>query len=80
MMECQNLGRLDHEAFEPSWIFSTADAYVEMDLGQDSSSTEAEEVKMPQSFRRPWFKLNYPLPSRASLRLYRRPYFHLAED
>lgn len=80
MKECRILARLDPQNIEPSWVFSTADAYVEMDLGQEASIHLCEEENLPQNFRRPWFKINYPLQSNKSLRLFKRPYFHLAED
>jgi hypothetical protein len=80
MNDSHKLAYLDPTALEPSWVFWSADAYVEMDLGQESALFLQEDEKLPQNFRRPWFKLNYPLQSRASLRLFKRPYFHLAED
>lgn len=73
-------GQLDPDSFEPSWVFSTAEIYVDMDLGRNHSVHSLSEGDMPQKFRRPWFKLNYSLPSTNSLRLYKRPYFHIAEE
>ena len=74
------LGKIDSEAFEPSWVFSTAEIYVDMDLGKSPLERTPQDTDVPRKFRRPWYKLNYPLPSRTSLRLYKRPYFHIAED
>lgn len=80
MNKCPILAYLDPQALEPSWVFLMADAYVEMDLGQEASSHLSENENLPQNFRRPSFKLNYPLRSHATFRLFKRPYFHLVED
>lgn len=80
MKACQILAQMDLEVFEASWVFSTADAYVEFDLGQKPTHNREEDGILPQNLRRPSFRLNYPAAARAPLRLYKRPYFHLAED
>lgn len=74
MDRCHTIGTLDPRAFEPSWPFRAADVYIEMDLGED------QENQPRSTLRRPWYKLNQQRPERTELRLFRRPYFHLAED
>lgn len=71
--------QFSNDFFEPAWPYDVDDSYMELDLGAD------QEEKLKQEgayivFKKPWFKQNYRHIAQKNLRLYRRPYFHVAEE
>lgn len=70
---------INEELFEPAWPYDMDDSYMQLDLGAE----EEEKLKKEGAFfvfKRPWFKQNYRHSAKKNLRLYRRPYFHVAEE
>lgn len=72
---------INEDIFEPAWPYDMADTYMEQDLGHEHGDSESHDA--PVSFivlKRPWFKQNYRTCPKKNLRLYRRPFFHVAEE
>jgi hypothetical protein len=72
--------QLSEDFFEPAWPYDLADSYMEQDLGAEEEAQLKGEGVSLIIFRRPWFKQNYRTLPKRNLRLYRRPYFHVAEE
>ncbi len=72
--------QIGYQWFEASWPYDLAESSLDQDLGADSGALlEGSDVAVT-IFKRPWFKQNYHSRPKKNLKLYRRPYFHVAEE
>lgn len=81
MLKSQNIVHLTEDIFEPAWPYDMDDSYMDLDLGVEDEELHKLEGAIPvKIFKRPWFKQNYRQSAKKNFKLYRRPYFYLAEE
>lgn len=80
MSKPQNVtDHLTQDLFEPAWPYDMDDSYMQLDLGAEEEASLKEQGAF-FIHKKPWFKQNYRHSAKKNLRLYRRPYFHVAEE